>query len=67
MLLTATARGLSASFLYQPIELRDMRGESAPAWPWPENPQIVIRFGYGKQSPGAPRRSFDDVLTRAVR
>lgn len=66
VLLTATAHGLSASFLYQSIELRDMRGESAPAWPWRENPQIVIRFGYGKQSPGAPRRSFDDVLTRAA-
>jgi nitroreductase len=66
ILLTATSRGLSASFLYQSIELRDMRGEAAPAWPWQENPQIVIRFGYGKQSPGAPRRPFDDVLTRAA-
>jgi nitroreductase len=66
VLLTATARGLSASFLYQSIELRDMRGESAPAWPWKENPQIVIRFGYGKPSPGTPRRPFDDVLTRAA-
>ena len=66
VLLTATARGVSASFLYQSIELRDMRGESAPAWPWQENPQIVIRFGYGKQSPGAPRRPLDDVLTRAA-
>jgi Nitroreductase family len=66
VLLTATARGLLASFLYQSIELRDMRGESAPAWPWQENPQIVIRFGYGKQSPGAPRRPLDDVLTRAA-
>jgi hypothetical protein len=36
VLLTATARGLSASFLYQSIELRDMRGDSAPPWPWPE-------------------------------
>jgi len=66
VLLTATARGLLASFLYQSIELRDMRGESAPAWPWQENPQIVIRFGYGKQSPGAPRRPLDDVLPRAA-
>jgi len=66
VLLTATALGLSASFLYQSIELRDMRGEAAPAWPWQENPQMVIRFGYGKQSPGAPRRPLDDVLTRAA-
>ncbi len=67
VLLTATAHGLSASFLYQSIELRDMRGASAPAWPWPENPQIVIRFGYGRQQAAAPRRPLDDVLTRAAR
>jgi len=66
VLLTAAARGLSASFLYQSIELRDMRGDSAPPWPWPENPQIVIRFGYGKEPPGTPRRPLDDVLTRAA-
>jgi len=66
VLLTATAHGLSASFLYQPIQLRDMRGETAPAWPWQENPQIVIRFGYGKEAPGSPRRPVDDVFTRAA-
>ena len=66
ILLTATSRGLSASFLYQSIELRDMRGNSAPAWPWNENPQIVIRFGYGKETAVAPRRPVDDVLTRAA-
>jgi nitroreductase len=66
VLLTATAHGLSASFLYQPIQLRDMRGEAAPTWPWKENPQIVIRFGYGREAPGSPRRPVDDVLTRAA-
>ena len=64
VLLTATAHGLSASFLYQSIELRDMRPESAPAWPWPENPQMVIRFGFAEQPPPTPRRAVDDVLTR---
>jgi hypothetical protein len=66
VLLTATVHGLSASFLYQSIELRDMRGEAAPPWPFPENPQIVIRFGYGKQPVATPRRALDDVLTRAA-
>ncbi len=66
VLLTATAHGLSASFLYQSIELRDMRPESAPAWPWPEIPQIVIRLGYGRPQAAAPRRPLDDVLTRAA-
>jgi nitroreductase len=66
ILLTATAHGLSASFLYQSIELRDMRPDSAPAWPWPENPQIVIRLGYGRPQVSTPRRPLDDVLTRAA-
>jgi hypothetical protein len=43
-----------------------MRGESAPAWPWNENPQMVIRFGYGKESKATPRRPVDDVLSRAA-
>ncbi|HEX5188437.1 MAG TPA: hypothetical protein VFW16_02790 [Streptosporangiaceae bacterium] len=64
VLLTATTRGLSASFLYQSIQLRDMRGDAAPAWPWPENPQMVIRFGYGEHAAETPRRRVDDVLTR---
>jgi len=66
VLLTATARGVSTSFLYQPIELRDMHGESAPAWPWPENPQMLVRIGFGPQSAGTPRRPVEDVLTRAA-
>ena len=66
VLLTATVHGVSASFLYQSIELRDMRGDAAPAWPFPENPQIVIRFGYGRQPAATPRRPLDDVLTRAA-
>ncbi|HEX9033293.1 MAG TPA: nitroreductase family protein [Streptosporangiaceae bacterium] len=66
VLLTATTHGLATSFLYQPIELHDMRGANAPAWPWQENPQIVIRFGFGQDQPGSPRRPLDDVLTRAA-
>lgn len=66
VLLTATAHGLSTSFLYQSIELRDMRGEAAPAWPWRENPQMVIRFGYGPEAASTPRRPLEDILTRAA-
>jgi hypothetical protein len=43
-----------------------MRGESAPPWPWTENPQMVIRLGYGKEIRPAPRRPVDDILTRAA-
>ena len=64
VLLTATARGVSASFLYQSIELRDMRGDAAPPWPFPEIPQMVIRFGYGNPPAVSRRRPIDDVLTR---
>jgi nitroreductase len=66
VLLSATARGLSASFLYQSIQLRDMRREAAPAWPWKEYPQMVIRFGYGKDTAATPRRPVDDILTRTA-
>jgi nitroreductase len=64
VLLAATAYGLSASFLYQPIELRDMRGPASPGWPWPETPHIIIRFGYAPTAPESPRRPLEDVLQR---
>lgn len=64
VLLAATSAGVSASFLYQPIELRDMRADDPPDWPGPEHPQMVIRFGY-PQTPSVPvpRRRVDELLT----
>jgi hypothetical protein len=41
-----------------------MRGEAAPRWPWAENPQIVIRFGFGDRPAPSPRRAVDDILQR---
>ena len=41
--------------------------EQRGTWPWKENPQMVIRFGYGRQARGTPRRPVDDVLTRGGR
>jgi len=63
VLLTATRFGVSTSLLYQPIELHDMSA-SQDWWPWPEHPQIIIRFGYGPSSGGAPRRPLADALDR---
>jgi hypothetical protein len=64
VLLVATVYGLSASFLYQPIELRDMRGSDAPEWPWREHPQMVIRLGHSTSAPVvSPRRPVEAVLT----
>jgi nitroreductase len=66
VLLAATVHGVRTSFLYQPIELRDMRGDAAPAWPWPEHPQMIIRFGYATPARATPRRRLEDVLVRTV-
>ncbi len=59
------ASGLAASFLYQPIELHDMR-QSTGWWPWPECPQIILRLGYGPAGAGSPKRRVDDILDRAA-
>jgi hypothetical protein len=64
VLLTATVNGVIASFLYQPMELHDMRQPEDGWWPWPECPQIIIRFGYGPPGPGTPRRRVEDILDR---
>lgn len=55
VLLTATARGLSASFLNQPLDLRDMRERTDPRHRR-GHPQMIIRFGYGPAVPRVPRR-----------
>ena len=62
VLLTATMNGVAASFLYQPMELHDMRQPEDGWWPWPECPQINIRFGYGPSGPETPRRRVEDIL-----
>jgi nitroreductase len=61
-LLTATANGVAASFLYQPMELHDIHPSEGGWWPWPECPQIIIRFGYGPPGSQTPRRSVEDIL-----
>jgi hypothetical protein len=62
VLLSATRHGVATSLLYQPIELRDMEDKADGWWPWPECPQIIIRFGYGPQGPQTPRRQVPDIL-----
>lgn len=55
-LLTGTPFGVVASFLTQPLELRDMPGSTQPVlpkgpWKWPraEVPQMVLRVGHAAQ------------------
>lgn len=63
LLLTATAFGLDASFLNQPLKVEALRPHVADliggAWP-----QAVLRLGYGTPGPTTPRRTVDEVITR---
>jgi nitroreductase len=61
LLLTATANGVAASLLYQPIELMDMcEGRRLPSLP--KNLQMIMRFGYGSRLAATPRRPQEDLL-----
>ncbi|GAA4039457.1 Acg family FMN-binding oxidoreductase [Nonomuraea soli] len=58
VLLTATVHGISASFLNQPLDLRDMRRRNDPPHRG-GHPQMIMRLGYGPAVPRAPRRALD--------
>jgi nitroreductase len=61
VLLTATRHGLATSLLYQPMELHDMRDRDG-WWPWPECPQLIVRYGYGPRASAARRQPVTAVL-----
>ncbi|WP_107486549.1 nitroreductase family protein [Streptomyces sp. 13-12-16] len=66
VLLSATRRGVRASFLHQALEWPDLRGvlDGLPADA--DGPrvrtQMVIRLGYGPEGPASPRRPVDEVM-----
>ncbi|MFI7707544.1 Acg family FMN-binding oxidoreductase [Nonomuraea sp. NPDC049480] len=60
MLLVATKHGLSASFLNQPLDLRDMRRRRDPHHRR-GHPQMIIRLGYGPYVPRCPRRPATEL------
>ncbi|MET8846821.1 nitroreductase family protein [Amycolatopsis sp. NPDC004625] len=62
VLLTATAAGLDASFISQPVEVPPVRAELRHLLGGGLWPQIVLRLGRGAPVPWTPRRSLDDVL-----
>lgn len=62
VLLTATAAGLDASFISQPVEVPEVRGELRALLGGGLWPQIVLRLGRGAPVPWTPRRSLADVL-----
>jgi len=60
VLLLATKHGLSASFLNQPLDLRDMRGRRDPRHRR-GHPQMILRLGYGPSVAGSPRRPASEL------
>lgn len=64
VLLRATAAGLTASFLNQPIEVPELRPRLRDAIGEAGLPQIMIRLGYGLEAPPTPRRPVEDVLRK---
>jgi len=61
VLLTATSRGISASPLTQPLETADAWLVRDPRSAI-EQPQMILRMGYGLPVPATPRRPVADVL-----
>ena len=63
VLLTATAAGLQASYLNQPVEVADLRSRLADLGGRDGVPQILLRLGYPEDDlPAAPRRPMADVV-----
>ncbi|MFI7707427.1 Acg family FMN-binding oxidoreductase [Nonomuraea sp. NPDC049480] len=63
VLLVAAKHAVSASFLNQPLDLRDMRRRSDPHHRR-GHPQMIMRLGYGPVVPRAPRRPVTDLLVQ---
>ena len=66
VLLTATALGLSASFLSQPIEVPHIRAKLRRAFKTTLEPQAILRLGFGSPVPATPRRPVGDLLLPQV-
>jgi nitroreductase len=62
VLLRATARGLAASFLNQPIEVPALRPRLRALLGTDDLPQLLVRLGYGSAVQPTPRRPVDEVL-----
>ncbi|MFD5824165.1 Acg family FMN-binding oxidoreductase [Lentzea sp. NPDC060358] len=63
VLLTAGTRGLSASFLSQPVEVRQVREELRRSLGGMLVPQTVLRLGFSTPVPATPRRPVAELLT----
>ena len=64
-LLTATAAGLSASFLNQPLEQGNLRRLVRSPTTGVGHSHMVLRLGFGDQVPATPRRALAQVRRRS--
>jgi hypothetical protein len=62
LLLVAADAGYSASYLNQPIEVRDLRTELAKELSIDGYPQLLLRVGRGLPVSHSPRRPISDIL-----
>lgn len=62
VLLTATTRGLSASFMSQPVEVPRVREDLRRALGGMLVPQTVLRLGFSTPVPPTPRRPLAELL-----
>lgn len=62
MLLTAAARGVSASFLNAPVQVTEMRRQLLAMTARRGMPQVLLRLGYGGDVRATPRRLPREVL-----
>jgi len=63
VLLQATAAGLGASFLNQPVQVSYLRKDLLHVINATGFPQALLRLGYAKRGNDTPRRPLDDVVT----
>lgn len=64
VLLLATAAGIRASFLNQPVEVPTLRQQLADLVPGGGTPQLILRLGYGPEGKPTPRRPEAAVWDR---
>jgi nitroreductase len=62
VLLAGRARGLSAAFLNQPVQVPELRSRLREMLGREGWPQLIVRMGYGQELRPTPRRGVNDVL-----
>jgi nitroreductase len=61
VLLEATAAGISASFMNQPLEQDDLRWQVRNPLTGVGHAQMILRLGYGDPVPATPRRPVQEI------